>query len=124
MINNRSIVSIGFGFGAYAEATIGFITQQAYVITQYWGGAGNYREYKRKKPPLRIVKTFVKEIAREIIPNKTKPSFYTSSIDLAKVSAMIQFERKEIVRQFVEEQIKRKIREEQDEEDFLLLCCF
>jgi hypothetical protein len=124
MINPRSIASIGIGFGAYAEATIGFITQQAYNITSYWGGAGNYREYKRKKPSVRIVKKLVEEVANDIVPKYMPIKAYTRSIDIMEITRLIQLENKQIAKQFVKNYIERKVREEQDEEDFLLLCCF
>jgi hypothetical protein len=120
MIVPRSIASIGLGFGSYAEATLGFITQVA-DITQFWGGAGNYREYRTKRPKAREVKKLVQEVARDIVPTHRPIPAITKELDMDRVIALIQYEGKKIAQQFIRQAIERKLQQEQEDEDMLLL---
>jgi hypothetical protein len=121
MINPRSIATLGKQFGALARATLGRLYPEPIVITQYWGGAGNYREYKRKKPPIRVVKKLVKEVAREIIPEYRPIPAFTKELDMDRVIALIQYEGRKTAAQFIRNAIERQVRKEQEDDDMLIL---
>jgi len=122
MINPLAIVTLGLGFDSLSKATIGFVTQAAEIFYPYFGAAGDYRHEDKRKPKPRIVKKAIKEVAKELLPKKKIiPKYYTETIDINRISALIQYDTMVQAREYIRNEIERKIRQEQDEEDFLML---
>lgn len=122
MLNPRAIVSLGIGFDNLSKATIGFVTQVAEVFYPYFGAAGDYRHERKQKPKPRIIKKAINETAKKLLPNKKViPKYYAETIDVERIAALIQYETMTIAKEYIKNEIARLIKQEQDDEDFLML---